>query len=65
MILFTDRPIAGHFGKGAQFVQRQDGWALTAELLVQANAKATAELQSRLREGRLAPEVPALPALRT
>ncbi len=53
-----------HLGLGDSS-KPEDGWALTAELLVQANAKATAELQSRLREGRLVAEVPALPALRS
>ncbi len=42
-----------------------DGWALTAELLTQANATATAALLTRLREGTLAEGLAALPALRS
>lgn len=42
-----------------------DGWALTAEMLTQANAKATADLLTRLREGRLVEGLAALPALRS
>ncbi len=53
-----------HLGLGDSS-KPEDGWQLTPELLVQANAKATAELQTRLREGRLAEEVPALPPLRS
>ena len=53
-----------HLGLGDSS-KPEDGWQLTAELLTQANATATAELQTRLREGRLADGVPALPALRS
>ena len=42
-----------------------DGFALTPDVLARANAHAAAELLSRLREGRLAADVPALPTLRS
>lgn len=53
-----------HLGLGDSS-KPEDGWQLTAERLVEANARATAELQAKLREGRLADGVPALPALRS
>jgi pimeloyl-ACP methyl ester carboxylesterase len=42
-----------------------DGYALTPELLVRANAAATAQVVARLREGRLDAALPPLPMLRT
>jgi pimeloyl-ACP methyl ester carboxylesterase len=42
-----------------------DGHALTPEILTRANVSATADVLARLREGRLAPDLPALPALRS
>lgn len=51
-----------HLGLGDS-TKPEDGWQLTPELLTHANAAATAEIQSRLREGRLADGVPALPGL--
>ena len=53
-----------HLGQGDSS-KPQDGWQLTAELLVQANINATNELLARLREGRLSPDLPALPDLRS
>ncbi|HEY0975508.1 MAG TPA: alpha/beta fold hydrolase [Solimonas sp.] len=53
-----------HLGLGDSS-KPEDGWQLTAERLVDANAKAAATLLTRLREGRLADGVPALPALRS
>jgi alpha-beta hydrolase superfamily lysophospholipase len=53
-----------HLGLGDSS-KPQDGWQLTTELLVRANVAASAELIARLREGRLLPGVPALPALRS
>lgn len=53
-----------HLGLGDSS-KPQDGWRLTAELLVQANVAATAELLAGLREGRLSPELPPLPDLRS
>jgi alpha-beta hydrolase superfamily lysophospholipase len=53
-----------HLGLGDSS-KPQDGWQLTAELLVQANGNATAELLARLREGRLSPQLPPLPGLRS
>jgi pimeloyl-ACP methyl ester carboxylesterase len=53
-----------HLGLGDSS-KPQDGWQLTAELLVQANVTATTELLARLREGRLTPQLPALPTLRS
>lgn len=40
-----------------------DGWTLTPEYLTRANATAVAELLARLREGRVTPELAALPDL--
>lgn len=40
-----------------------DAYALIPELIAQANQNATAEILARLREGRLAPGLPALPNL--
>lgn len=42
-----------------------DGYALTADVVTAANANATAEILTRLRKGRLSPDVPALPQLRS
>jgi pimeloyl-ACP methyl ester carboxylesterase len=42
-----------------------DGYALTTEVIVRANARATGEILDRLRQGRLDARVPALPALRS
>ena len=42
-----------------------DGHSLTPQLLTQANVNATREILARLREGRLAPAVAALPQLRS
>lgn len=42
-----------------------DGYALTPELIAQANQNVTAEILLRLREGRLAEGQPALPKLRS
>lgn len=53
-----------HLGLGDSS-KPQDGWQLTAEVLVRANVAATAELLARLREGRLSADLPALPALRS
>ncbi|MFP5307274.1 MAG: alpha/beta hydrolase, partial [Gammaproteobacteria bacterium] len=53
-----------HLGLGDSS-KPQDCWQLTADVLVRANAAATAQLQARLREGRLAPGVAALPQLRS
>lgn len=53
-----------HLGLG-ESSKPEDGWQLTPELLTRANAAATAEIQSRLRAGRLADGVPALPDLRS
>jgi alpha-beta hydrolase superfamily lysophospholipase len=53
-----------HLGLGDSS-KPQDGWQLTTEVLVQANVAATSELLARLREGRLSPELPALPSLRS
>ncbi|SFF50962.1 Lysophospholipase, alpha-beta hydrolase superfamily [Fontimonas thermophila] len=53
-----------HLGLGDSS-RPEDGWQLTPERLVAANAAVTAQLQARLREGRLAAGVPALPHLRS
>lgn len=53
-----------HLGLGDSS-KPQDGWQLTTEVLVRANVAATTELLARLREGRLSPELPALPGLRS
>lgn len=53
-----------HLGLGGS-TRPADGYALTPERIVSANARATAELLSRLREGRLDPDLPALPRLRS
>jgi pimeloyl-ACP methyl ester carboxylesterase len=53
-----------HLGLGDSS-RPEDGYALTPDILAQANAHATAEIMARLREGRLAPDVPAIPALRS
>lgn len=42
-----------------------DGYALTADVIAQANANATTEILARLRDGRLAGGVKALPSLRS
>jgi alpha-beta hydrolase superfamily lysophospholipase len=42
-----------------------DGYALTPSVLAQANAHATADVLARIREGRLAPDVCAMPSLRS
>lgn len=42
-----------------------DGYALTPEVLTQANMNATMEILARLRQGRLMPEVEPMPALRS
>ena len=42
-----------------------DGYALNAEVVTAANANATTEIMTRLREGRLSPDVPAFPQLRS
>lgn len=42
-----------------------DGYALTPQLLAQANQHATAEILARLRAGRLCEELSALPTLRS
>jgi pimeloyl-ACP methyl ester carboxylesterase len=51
-----------HLGLG-QSTRPADGYALTADLIAAANAHATAEILLRLREGRLAQDVKALPNL--
>ncbi|MFA5941034.1 MAG: alpha/beta fold hydrolase [Sinimarinibacterium sp.] len=51
-----------HLGLGDS-TKPQDGWQLTPDVLIRANAAATRHLQSRLHAGRLAPGVPALPTL--
>ncbi len=53
-----------HLGLGDS-TKPEDGWQLTAEVLVQANTKATAQLLMRLRNGELHPDVPALPKLQS
>lgn len=51
-----------HLGLGDS-TKPQDGWQLTPDVLIRANAAATRHLQSRLHAGRLASGVAALPAL--
>jgi pimeloyl-ACP methyl ester carboxylesterase len=53
-----------HLGVG-ESSRPADGYVLTAEVVTAANANATAEILARLREGRLSPEVPALPQLQS
>lgn len=53
-----------HLGLG-ESSRPADGYALTAEMLADADAHATGEILSRLREGRLADGVDAMPALRS
>lgn len=53
-----------HLGLGDS-TRPADGYALTADVIVAANAHATTQILARLRGGRLADEVPALPALRS
>ena len=53
-----------HLGLG-ESSRPADGYALTAEVLADADAHATGEILSRLREGRLAEDVDAMPALRS
>lgn len=53
-----------HLGLGDSS-KPEDGWQLTPEVLTRANAAATAQIQTRLREGRLAEGVPAMPGLRS
>ena len=53
-----------HLGLGDS-TRPKDGYALTPQLLVEANVKATREVLERLREGRLSKELPALPGLRS
>ncbi|TDU32096.1 alpha-beta hydrolase superfamily lysophospholipase [Panacagrimonas perspica] len=53
-----------HLGLGDSS-RPQDGYALTPDVLARANAHATADVLARLREGRLAPDLPPMPALRS
>lgn len=53
-----------HLGLG-ESTRPADGYALTADVIAAANAHATSEILSRLREGRLADGVPPLPNLRS
>ncbi|HEY1078353.1 MAG TPA: alpha/beta hydrolase [Fontimonas sp.] len=53
-----------HLGLGDS-TKPQDGWQLTPEVLVQANANATAQLLTTLRSGELRADVPAVPGLRS
>ncbi|MES0872856.1 alpha/beta hydrolase [Sinimarinibacterium thermocellulolyticum] len=53
-----------HLGLGDSSKPR-DGWQLSAEVLVQANIDATAELLARVHQGRLHPDLPALSGLRS
>lgn len=53
-----------HLGLGDSS-KPEDGWQLTPERLVEANVRATEQLLTKLREGRLAEGLPALPALRS
>ncbi len=53
-----------HLGLGDS-TKPEDGWQLTAEVLVQANANATTQLLTRLRSGELRADVPAVPGLRS
>lgn len=53
-----------HLGIG-ESSRPADGYALTMEVIANANAHATAELLTRLREGRLSPDYPAQPQLRS
>jgi pimeloyl-ACP methyl ester carboxylesterase len=51
-----------HLGIGASSRPR-DGFALTPDVLIAANARAVDELAAQLRNGQLTPELPALPDL--
>jgi pimeloyl-ACP methyl ester carboxylesterase len=51
-----------HLGIG-ESSRPADGYALNAEVVTTANANATTEILSRLREGRLSVDVPAFPQL--
>lgn len=51
-----------HLGLGGSS-RPVDGYALTPDVLAQANAHATADVLARLREGRLAEGIPAMPGL--
>ena len=53
-----------HLGIG-ESSRPADGYALNAEVVTTANANATTEILSRLREGRLSADVPAFPQLRS
>ncbi len=53
-----------HLGIG-ESDRPDDGYALTPAVLSQANAGATAQVLALLREGKLAADVPALPALKS
>lgn len=53
-----------HLGLGDSS-RPEDGYALTPDILAQANAHATTDILARLREGRFVPDVPAIPTLRS
>lgn len=53
-----------HLGLG-QSTRPQDGYELTADRIVTANANATTQILARLRDGRVDPGVAALPDLRS
>ena len=53
-----------HLGLG-ESSRPADGYALTADVIVRANARATGEILARLRAGRLADHLQALPNLRS
>jgi alpha-beta hydrolase superfamily lysophospholipase len=53
-----------HLGLG-ESSRPADGYALTADVIVRANARATGEILARLRVGRLADHLRALPDLRS